>query len=413
MKILYVASYYKPAYTYGGPVASIADLLEALVCLGVQVKVATTNANGRTTLSVPTVSPQDVGGVAVSYYPIGKTFGFYHVPAQNAAVRNLIPEQDLVVAGSFWSTANLAVGHAARLAGVPYIIPLHGQLNPWALRHRGSKKRLFLALAGRRLIDRAAALYCTDPSEARAVQELCFKPPAFVVPLGLDTRCFSQLDKGVNFRAQYGILPGALVLLYLGRLAQVKRPDIAVHSLARVLQSGMDAHLVCAGPDEERLQPALLALAQRLGCAGRLHFTGLLDREGVLAALSSSNLLLMPSEIQENFGMAALEAMAAGIPVLVSTGVPLGYWAEQAGAGRISTSDPDDFSSMALQMLSNPENLAELGQRGRQLVQQRFEISRVAQQMFAQCQAIVATGQPLIDSDGTEILSPRNPLETA
>jgi glycosyltransferase involved in cell wall biosynthesis len=139
----------------------------------------------------------------------------------------------------------------------------------------------------------------------------------------------------------------------------------------------------------------------------------LLDREGVLSALAGSNLLLMPSEIQENFGMAALEAMAAGVPVLVSPGVPLGYWAERADAGRISACTPENFASTALQMLSNPENLAQMGQRGRQLVQQRFEISRVAQQMLAHCQAIVSTGCPLIESDGTDIFPPRHPLEAA
>lgn len=413
MKILYVAPYYKPAFAYGGPVGSIADLLEALVALGVQTTVCTTNANRTQALPVPLAVPQDLGGVQVFYYPVDRFWGFYHAPEQNAAIRRLVPEHDLVMAGSFWSTANLVAGGVARSVGVPYIIPLHGQLNPWALRQKSLKKRLFLALVGRRLIDHAAGLYCTDPIEADAVRDLRFKSPSFVVPLGLDTRRFSNLEAETDFRSRVGVPPDAILLLFLGRLARVKRPDIAVNTLARALHSGMNVHLVCVGPDEESLQPALIAQAHQLSCAERLHFTGLLDREGVASVLASANLLLMPSEIQENFGMAALEAMAAAVPVLVSTGVPLGYWAEQAGAGRISLSDPDIFSSMALQMLSNPEHLVEMGERGRQLVQQRFEISRVAQQMFAHCQAIVATGRPLLESDGTEILPPRHPLETA
>ena len=123
-----------------------------------------------------------------------------------------------------------------------------------------------------------------------------------------------------------------------------KRPDIAIEALAAANSSVGETHLVLAGPDEMQLIPKLLVQAQRLGCADRLHITGLLKGDEVLVALADADLLLMPSEPEsENFGMSAVEAMAAGLPILVSEGVPIGRWAKSAGAGRIASCTVDFF----------------------------------------------------------------------
>jgi glycosyltransferase involved in cell wall biosynthesis len=132
-----------------------------------------------------------------------------------------------------------------------------------------------------------------------------------------------------------------------------------------------------------------------LGCHDKLHFTGLVEKERVVSALSDANLLLMPSEIQENFGMTGLEAMAAGVPILVSEGVPIGRWAQMAGAGRVVPCTKDAFQQAALELLTRPEQLMVMGQRGQELARQRFDILVVARQMLTQYQAIVTTGRPL------------------
>ena len=85
-----------------------------------------------------------------------------------------------------------------------------------------------------------------------------------------------------------------------------------------------------------QLIPKLRAQAQQLGCADRLHITGLLKGDEVLSALADADLLLMPSEPElENFGMSAVEAMAAGLPILVSEGFPIGEWAELVGQAEL------------------------------------------------------------------------------
>jgi glycosyltransferase involved in cell wall biosynthesis len=133
-----------------------------------------------------------------------------------------------------------------------------------------------------------------------------------------------------------------------------------------------------------------------LGCQARVHFTGLLDRQQILQAFAAADLLVMPSEPQsENFGLSAVEAMAAGLPVLVSEGVPVGHWAVQAGAGRVEPCDAQAFACAVAEMLSDPSRLAQMGANGRALVREKFEIGAVTRQLLAQFQSIIDTGRPL------------------
>jgi glycosyltransferase involved in cell wall biosynthesis len=400
MRILYVCPYYKPAYVYGGPVQSFSNSCEGLAELGAQVTVFTTNANGSTRLDVPLSQPVDVEGVTVWYFPLALNgLSFFFSPSLARAVRDRITEFDLVVAAALWGHALMPTARACARARVPYVIPVRGQLFPWSLAQKQLKKKVYLELVGRRYIDCAAALHCTDPSEAEAVAKLPFRAPTFVVPNAIQASNYNIHRTQGNLWRELDLPDGANVLIFLGRITHIKRPDIAVDVLAAAQSLGREIHLVIVGPDEDGLTFQLQVQAQDLGCNDRLHFTGLLGKEGVVSALADSNLLLMPSEIQENFGMAALEAMAAGVPILVSEGVPVGRWAQMAGAGRTVACTKEAFQQAAMELLSSPEQLRAMGQHGQDLVRQVFDVQVVAQQMLTQFQAIVATGQPLPEAN--------------
>jgi glycosyltransferase involved in cell wall biosynthesis len=156
-----------------------------------------------------------------------------------------------------------------------------------------------------------------------------------------------------------------------------------------------EVHLVFVGPDEDGLMSQLQTQARRQGCEEKMHFAGLLNKQGVISALTEGNLLLMPSEIQENFGMAALEAMAVGLPILVSECVPVGRWAQMVGAGRAVPCTRDAFQRAALELLSKPEQLRSMGYKGKDLARRNFDVSIVSRYMMAHFKSIVTTGRPL------------------
>lgn len=406
MRILYISSYYKPAYIYGGPAKSIAAMCEALARQGAQVTVLTTNANGDELLNVPLEGPVDVDGVTVHYQPVTDFLPrtFFHSPALARACDGLVREHDVVVLETFFTYPTHPAVKACRKWNKPYIIPPRGQLLPWALGQKAFKKRVYLALYGRRQLDRAAGLQCTDPSEAQSIASLRLRAPGFIVPNGVDSRTFAKLPVRGLFRRKFGIPKNANLLLFVGRLHPKKRPDIVLDALSAVQSLPTETHLAMAGPDEMKLAPKLQSQAGQLGCADKFHTAGLLKEDELLSALVDSDLLLMPSEPEsENFGMSALEAMAAGLPILVSDGVPVGYWAEKAGAGRMVPCMRDDFKRAAREMLSDPKLLKEMGNKGQALARQQFDIEIIARQMLAQYQAILSQGKPLPDLQLAEV----------
>jgi glycosyltransferase involved in cell wall biosynthesis len=396
MDILFVSPYYKPAYVYGGPVQSISNLCEGLAQAGALVKVFTTNANGSNKLDVPLHQPMQMGGVLVSYFPLDYNgLTFFYSSSLTKEILDRVSEFDIIIAESLWGHALMPISKACNQVHKPYVVSARGQLNSWALAKKNLKKRLYLTLVGRRLINQAAAIYCTDPLEATAVKKLRFRPPPFEIPNGIRSSEYLQRNDTCNLRDRYGIPSDAILLLFLGRMTQIKRPDIAVEVLGATQALPQNIHLLLVGPDEGNWKDRLKAQAQVLNCSGKIHFTGLVDRKGVISALSQANLLLMPSEIQENFGNSALEAMAAGVPVIVSDGVPVGYWAEKAGAGRVVPCTKDAFQKATLDLLSNPVQLKKMGELGQELIQERFDVSIVSHEMLKQYEAIVANGKPM------------------
>lgn len=396
MRILYISSYYKPAYVYGGPAKSIAAMCEALARLAAQVTVLTTNADGDKALDVPLEQPLDVNGVTVHYYPTAGGFprSFFYSPALARACEGMIREHDIAVIEAFFTHPTGPAVKACRKWNKPYIIPQRGQLLPWALKQKPLKKQIYMALAGRYYLNHAAGLLCSDPVELEAMQTHRLKAPLFVIPNGIETGKWTNLPPRGALRRQLEIPETAPLLLMLGRLHRVKNPELAVETLGLLQRE--DVHLVFAGPDEEGYQPGLQARASALGCAGRLHFTGLLSGASLLEAMSDADLFLMPSRM-ESFGLAAVEAMACGLPVLCSENVPVGKWADAAGAGRQVQATPGAFAEACDEMLGDVTALREMGKRARALVSQRFDIDIVAGQMLAQCQAILTQGKPLPD----------------
>ena len=397
MKILYVTGYYTPAYVYGGPVKSVSSMCEALSSLGADVTVFTTNANGRKRLEVPLEQEIEVEGVKVYYYPIVPfpARSYFYSPKLAQVCKKKIAQYDLVFLETLYSHAMGAAVSACLQANVPYIISLRGQLLPWALRQKSWKKIPYLTLVGRRYLNGAAALHCTDPVEANALANLGIRSPTFLIPNALDASRFVSLPERGSLRESLGIPREAAVLLFLGRLHRIKRPDIAVEALAAAQTLGREVHLIIAGPDEEQLAPRLMAQGRRLSCEARLHMVGMLQGEKILQSLADADLLLMPSAIQESFGMSALEALAAGMPILTSEGVPVGHWAEKAGAGLVAPCRSENFARATRDLLSQPAHLQKMGEQGRRLVKERFDLQVVARQMLAQFQSVISTGKPL------------------
>jgi glycosyltransferase involved in cell wall biosynthesis len=350
-------------------------LCEELARQGVDVQVITTNANRQARLNVPLFTQTIVEGVPTIYYPLSLNGlrSFYSYSLQ-AALDEHIRRSDLVVIQTMWSSGARRASEICRKTGKPYIVIPRGALLPWALRQKSIKKLIYIGLFGKKMLNGAAAIHCTDEFEAHYVRSLHLSSPTIILPNGLDLRYFTGHTRG-KLRKRLGIPDDALVLLFAGRLHRKKRPDIALEAFLEIHRHYPNTHLIMAGPDEENLVQTLTSRAK----TDRVHFTGLLRADAVMQAYMDSDLLLMPSEsLSENFGMSAVEAMASGLAILVSEGVPVGSLAEEAGAGKVVACRIEDFSRAGLELTAQSALLRIMGEKGQILAKERFDIKKIA-----------------------------------
>ena len=385
MRILCATGYYKPAYIYGGPVKSVATLCEGLARMGNQVTVFTTNANGPgRTLAVSSAQPQDVNGVRVFYYPISRArariFPFYS-PALGNACAASVADYDILYIPATWTYVMYAAGRHALRRGVPYIVSPRGSFMTWSMAQKALKKRIYLELVERRIVNAAAAIHCTSWLESEQLRRWGFRSKVAIIPNAIEAATFQEMPERGALRGKLAIPASATVSLYVGRLHKMKRIDLLVEGFARVARETGNAHLVVVGPDEDGTGLSAQARVADLGLSARVHFLGLLTGHDLLQAYRDADLLTLLSH-RENFGMAAVEAMAAGLPVLLTQEVGLAEEITRAQAGYAVPAQPDQVAEVWVQMLNAPELRHEMGLSGKAIVRQKFELSMVASQML-------------------------------
>lgn len=168
-------------------------------------------------------------------------------------------------------------------------------------------------------------------------------PNLVEVPLGVDTETFHPSRRDPAVRARWAA-PDEVLVVHCSRLSAEKRPELAIDALAALRAGGTPAVLVVAGDGPK--QAALAARAAGLP----VHFTGFLPgRDAVAALLASADVVVAPGPV-ETFGLAALEALASGTPVVVNAASALPEVVGSAGVAVAGTGDA--FAAGVRELLS-------------------------------------------------------------
>ncbi len=375
MKVLHVVPSYLPAWQHGGPIRSVHGLCRALVAAGHEVTVFTTDTDLRGL--VPIARPIDRDGVAVWYFAVRGPRRLYWAPALGTTLQRHIAGFDLLHLHSVFLWPTSAAARVARRVGIPYLLAPRGMLVGDLLRRRGAlRKKLWIRLVERQTLAHAAAVHVTSELEAEEVRRLAAQmgmalPPLILLPNGVDEEgdpIGSPLAPAVTAALQRQPL-----VLFLGRLSWKKGLD----RLIAALPYAPTATLAIAGGDDEGVQPALEAQARRSDVADRVLFLGPVHGAERSALLHRSALLALTS-YSENFGNVALEAMAAGTPVLLSPEVGLADEVQRSGAGMVVDPAPLTLGASIETLLSNPARLQAMGARGKAVVAERYRWEGIA-----------------------------------
>lgn len=283
---------------------------------------------------------------------------------------------DVIHIHELWHYPHYAIARAARQRKVPVIITPHGALEPWVLRFKGTRKKLYSIFFQRRALREAMFVQALTPHEADVIARFGVPRERIrIIPNGLPQVTVLSLAKqaqsganGTQIASGYGI--------FLGRIHPQKGLDMLVRALPLVLSRHPGMKIVVAGPDEGGYQSEIERLARSLGVRDRLAFTGLVKGEQKWKLLTGAKFFVLPS-YSEGFSMALLEALAAGVPVVATKVCDVGTL-ETSEAAILVDPTPHALASGLDSILSRPELAHRLSENGRRLVLERYTWEKVA-----------------------------------
>ena len=279
---------------------------------------------------------------------------------------------DVVHGHGLWSGASVAAAALARELDRPLVISPHGMLEPWARRHHGRRKWLSWTMAQRAAVSGADLLQTMSESEAASCRAAGLLQPIVVYPVGI------EIPAGVSKRGTDGEtrqVSGLRTCLFLARLHPIKGLSMLLEAWSIVRPA--DWRLVIAGPDEGGYRAGMERIASDVGIADSVAFVGPVYGATKTKLMADADLFVLPSH-SENFGVVVAEALAAGIPVITTTGTP---WSMLPARGAGWWVSPEVASlAMALEeaTLLPAVTLRDMGQRGRALARERYDWSAIA-----------------------------------
>jgi glycosyltransferase involved in cell wall biosynthesis len=253
-------------------------------------------------------------------------------------------------------------------------------LATWSLNYKPWKKRLYLTFLERRTLLKAHALHWTSDEEHWTMGVTNVPTPGFVLPLGLAPVADQEFLSSRKFFERMSWFKGRKLILFLGRLHPKKQPDVVIRAFHSIHRDFPGTALVVAGAGNSGYVDQLQKCVRELGLEPDVSFVGMLKGREVQEALAAATLFVLPS-LDENFGLAVGEAMAAGCPVVVSRQVALSKEIQEHSAG-IVTEGAVDGVSRALRRLLQDEALRQtMGRNGRELVMRKFTWEQTAPQL--------------------------------
>lgn len=298
---------------------------------------------------------------------------------------------DVVHLHALWEEAQYRAARACRAIGRPYLVTPHGMLDSWSLRQRWLKKRVYRVLRLDRLLGGAAALHATSDAERREIEALRLGPPVIIEPLGIDMGEFEALPPRGTFRARHPQIGARPLVVFLGRIHPGKGVEYLIPALAQ--PGARDVILAAVGPDSKGYLAEMRKLAEAHGVADRVIFPGMAAGAERIPPLVDADLFALPSD-HENFGVAAVEALAAGTPVLISDRVNIFAELRDAGVARIAERDPAAIAVAIGQWFGEaPERRAEVAARCRPFVRERYDWSSIARRWLGHYERLAAHGR--------------------
>ncbi len=365
----------------GGPSAAIALMERGLTEAGVAVTTLTTDhcleagalgaSLGRTTTPFGRVYVRQ----RTDFYKVAP--GAVTYLARHARSFDVIHIHALF---SFLPTVAALIAHRQ---GVPYIVRPLGTLNRYGLtRRRARLKLLSIGLLERRILERAAAVHFTARAELDEAREQGLSFRGVVVPLGIeDERSIDGSAAGAELRQRYPLLAGRRLVLFLSRIDPKKNLEALIDAFASSPRLQASAALMVAGSGETAYVADLQARAVAKGVSPLIAWLGHVGGEAKAGAFAWADIFALPSH-SENFGIAAVEAIRAGLPCVIGKGVAIAGEIEACGGGLAVAPDAEAVAVALERLVADDALRTTMGTKARGIAEREYSLHGMTKQLI-------------------------------
>lgn len=281
----------------------------------------------------------------------------------------LVREADLVTLHSLYSFPVLAGYHLARLHRKPYALWPHGVLAPYQRTVSAGRKWIYNKLFANRILDNAAVIGYSAEGERQETSDLGLRSPSVIAGEGFDASEFAELPARGAFRAQYFNEHAGPMVLFLARVNARKGLDIVIKAMQLVIAERPDVRLAIVGPPDPPSYGAKVSeWIRESGIGAQTVLTGLAGLDLRQRAFADSDIYVLASHA-ENFGFSIFEAMASGIPVVVSETINYASVISESGAGFSVPRSPNEFAYAILKLIDDLHMRRRMGACGQVLAQ--------------------------------------------
>ncbi len=370
--------YFYPAEAFGGPVTVSFSLARELVKRGHDVSVLTSDAmNSRTRIPQ---THDTFEGVHVEYLrnlslPLIRAAKLFLTPSLGTTLKQRFRDTDIIHLHEYRSYQNIVACRFAAKNKIPYVVQAHGSLLSPGHEFR---KWTFDMTFGFEILNHCRKAIAVTPMEFQSYTRMGVpEDKTIVIPNGIDLKYYNSLPVRGAFRKKVGIDEHTRIILYLGRIHWIKGIDILLKACSRLVKGSgpKDFLLILAGPDDGYLAHSV-SLSSSLNLKHKVIFIEGLYGNDKLEAYVDADIFVLPSRY-EIWGMTALEAIACGAPVVLTSSCGIAPYLKDKVA--LVTKNSAEELAEALHLLLSDQNLAQEFRSNARAVVEQFEMAKVAE----------------------------------
>ena len=329
-------------------------------------------------------------GLSPHLYPAEWPVGWRRSPKLVSALAEFADRMNIFHIHEVWNYPQLMAARIAHSKGIPYILAPRASLEPWKMRYKGFKKKVYLSLVGDRMLRNAVCLHAVASAEVEGFRKVGYRGPAFVINNGIVPEKFEQLPEPSIADAMWPIISDRRVVLFLSRLSPEKGLEQLIPAWASVIKNRKfsDAVLVIAGPDDRGYRSVVEERIKSFDVGENTLLTGMIGGNIKLALMNRADIYVLPS-YSEGFSNSLLENMAVGTRVIITPGCNFPE-AIEAGAG-VCVAPDQKMIAEALQgfLEMSCEQRRIIGFKGHNLVMEKYTWDVAARKLITVYNAIL------------------------